>query len=130
MNSFTWHVKLVLDNDYELQEVTDCLTTHVMNKIYHDYEGNAYTDQKKARIFRLADFLKNFVIGYTDAEHESERYDAITAELILVAIGEVEWTKIAEEYIDGYYHKSPNEVAESEEFFEVMGFSNYDIDED
>ena len=130
MNNFSWHVKLVLDNDYELQEVTDCLTTHVMNKVYHDYEGKAYTDQKKARIFRLADFLKNFVIGYTDAEHESERYDAITAEIICGALQEVDFREIAEEYIDGYYNKTPAEVAESEEFFEVMGFGDYDVDED
>ena len=32
--------------------------------------------------------------------------------------------------IGDYHPKSAEAVAESEEYFEVMGFGNYDIDED
>lgn len=130
MNNLTWHCQLVLQNDEECLGVVDCLTTHVMNKVYHDYEGRPYTNQKNARIYILSEFLRNYVEEITDAGNEHGYYSPMTQETIVGALQEIDFRSIAEDLIGNYSTKSPAEIAENEEYFEVMGFSNYDIDED
>ena len=51
-------------------------------------------------------------------------------ELLLGALQEINFREIAETLIGDYSPKSPAEVAESEEYFNIRGFNNYDIDED
>lgn len=130
MNDMTWHCQLVLRNDEECAGVVDCFVTHVMNKIYHDYQGRPYTDQRKARIYILSEFLRNYAEETTDAGNEYGYYSPMTQELICGALQEIDFREIAETMIGDYTPKSPAEVAENEEYFEVMGFGNYDIDED
>lgn len=130
MNNMTYHCKLILDNDQECAGVIDCFVTHVMNKIYHDYQGRPYTDQRKARIYVLSEFIRNYVEEVVDAGNEYSFYRPMTCEIILGALQEIDFRSIAEDLIGDYSPKSPAEVAESEEYFEVMGFGNYDIDED
>lgn len=130
MNNLTWHCQLILQNDEECACVADCLTTHVMSKIYHDHNGDAYADQRRARIYILSEFLKNYIEETTDAGNEGNSYNQMTHEIIVGALQEVDFREIAEDLIGDYTPKSPAEVADNEEYFEVMGFGNYDIDED
>ena len=130
MNELTWHCELIFKNDEECECVADCLTTHVMNRTYHDYAGRPYTDQRKARIYILSEFLKNYVEEITDAGNEYSYYRPMTHELICGALQEIDFREIAENMIGDYSPKPAEAVAESEEYFEVMGFGNYDIDED
>lgn len=130
MNDMTFHCNLILQNDEECAGVVACLTTHVMNRTYHDYQGRAYSDQRKARIYVLAQFLRGYIEEVVDVDNEYSYYRPMTAELILGAIQEINFCEIAENLIGDYAPKSAEDVAESEEYFEVMGFSNYDIDED
>ena len=129
-NNMTFHCNLILQNDEECAGVVDCLTTHVMNHVYHDCHGNAYTDQRRVRTYVLSQFLRGYVEEVTDSENEYSFHRPMTVELILGAIQEVNFREIAENLIGDYSPKSPAEIAESEEYFEVMGFGNYDIDED
>ena len=130
MNNMTFHVKLILQNNEECAGVVDCLTTHVMNRIYHRYDGRAFEHQTGARIYVLSQFLRAYVEELTDAGNEYRGYNQMTAEIICGALQEVDFREIAEDLIGDYSPKSPAEVAESEEYFEIMGFGNYDIDED
>ena len=126
----TWHCELVFQNDEECACVADCLTVHVMNRIYHRYDGRAYEDQRKARIYILSEFLRNYVEEIIDAGNEHGYRDPMGNELICGALQEIDFREIAENLIGDYSPKSPAEVAENEEYFEVMGFGNYDINED
>ena len=130
MNNMTWHCELILQNDEECAGVIDCLRTHVMTRIYHDYAGRAYEDQRKARIYILSEFLRNYVEELTDAGNEYSFYRPMTQEIIVGALQEIDYREIAEDLIGDYSPKSPAEIAESEEYFQTMGFGNYDIDED
>lgn len=130
MNDLTFHCELVLKNDAECAGVCDCLTVHVMNRVYHDYNGNPYTDQRRARIYVLSEFLKNYVEELVDIGNEYNYRNQMGNELILGAVQEIDFREIAEDMIGGYSPKSPAEIAESEEYFNIMGFGNYDIDED
>lgn len=130
MNNLTWHCELVLQNDQECAGVVDCLTTHVMSRVYHDWRGEAYPNQRNARISVLSEFIKSYVEEITDAGNERNFYNPMTVEIICGALQEVDFREIAENLIGGYSPKSPAEVADNEEYFEIMGFSNYDIDED
>lgn len=130
MNNLTWHCELVIKNDEECAGVADCFITHVMNHGYHDYAGRPYTDQKRIRTYVLSQFLKTYVEELTDCENEYNFRNQMTNELICGALQEIDFREIAEDLIGDYSPKSPAEVAENEEFFNVMGFKNYDIDED
>ena len=130
MNNMTWHCKLLLDNDQDCASAVECLKSHVMNKIYHRYDGRAYEDQRGARTYVLAQFLRAYVEEQVDAGNEYRGYNQMTQELILGALQEIDFREIAEDLIGDYSPKSPEEVAEDEEFFNIMGFGNYDIDED
>ena len=130
MNDLTWHCELIFKNDEECACVADCFATHVMNRTYHDHNGNAYTDQRRVRTYVLSQFLRNYVEETTDADNEYRFRRPMENELILGALQEINFREIAENLIGDYSPKSPAEVAENEEYFEVMGFSNYDIDED
>ena len=129
-NNMTWHCQLVIQNDEECACVADCLTTHVMNKIYHDYQGRAYQDQRKVRIYKLSEFLRNYVEEITDAGNEYSFYRPMAQEIICGALQEVDWREIAENLIGDYSPKTAEDVADNEEYFNIMGFGNYDIDED
>ena len=129
-NNMTWHCELVLQNDEECAGVVDCLRTHVMSHVYHDHNGNAYTDQRKVRIYKLSEFLRNYVEEVVDAGNEYSYYRPMTTEIICGALQEVNFREIAENLIGDYSPKPAEEVAESEEYFQIMGFGNYDIDED
>ena len=130
MNNLTWHCQLILQNDEECACVCECLTTHVMSKVYHDYAGRPYSDQRKARIYILSEFLRNYVEETTDAGNERSYYNQMTAEIICGALQEIDFRSIAEDMIGDYSSKSPAEIADNEEYFNVMGFGNYDINED
>ena len=130
MNNMTWHCELILQNDEECAGVIDCLRTHVMTRIYHRYDGRAYEDQRKARIYVLSEFIRNYVEELTDAGNERSYYNPMTVEIIYGALQEIDFRQIAEDLIGDYSPKSPAEIAESEEYFQIMGFGNYDIDED
>ena len=130
MNNLTWHCQLILQNDCECSGVMDCLTPHVMTRIYHARNGQAFEDQNRVRIYVLAQFVRAYVEEITDAGNEYRGYNPMTKELILGALQEINFHEIAEDLIGDYLPKSPEETAESEEYFEIMGFGNYDIDED
>ena len=130
MNDLTWHCQLILQNDEECACVADCLTTHIMNKIYHDHHGNAYTDQRRVRTYVLSQFLKGYVEEVVDAGNEYSYYRPMTHEIIYGALQEIDFRQIAEDMIGDYSPKSAEEVADNEEYFQTMGFGNYDIDED
>lgn len=130
MNDLTWHCELILQNDEECACVADCLTTHVMNHVYHDHNGNAYTDQRRVRTYVLSQFIRNYVEETIDAGNESSYYSPMAHEIICGALQEIDFREIAENLIGNYSPKPAEEIAEREEYFETMGFSNYDIDED
>ncbi len=127
MNDITWHCQLILQNDEECAGVVECLTMHVMNRTYHDYAGRPYSDQRKARIYILSEFLKNYIEEITDAGNER---NPMIQEIICGALQEINFREIAEDMIGGYSPKTAEAVADNEEYFETMGFGNYDIDED
>ena len=129
-NNLTWHCQLILRNDEECAGVVDCLTTHVMNHVYHDRHGRAFENQRGARIYVLSQFIRCYVEEITDAGNEYRGYNQMTNELICGALQEIDFREIAEDLIGDYHQKSAEEVAESEEYFMIMGFGNYDIDED
>lgn len=129
MNDLTWHCELIFKNDAECECVADCLTTHVMHHVYHRYDGRAYEDQRRVRTYVLSQFLRNYVEEITDVGNEYSYYRPMTNELILGAIQEIDFREIAENMIGDYSPKPAEAVAESEEYFNIMGFSNYDIDE-
>lgn len=130
MNDLTWHCQLILQNDEECAGVADCLTTHVMNRIYHDIDGNAYSDQRRVRTYVLSQFLRAYIEETTDAGNEYRGYSPMTHEIILGALQEIDFREIAETMIGDYTPKPAEEVADNEEYFNIMGFGNYDIDED
>lgn len=130
MNNMTFHCKLILDNDQDCNCAVDCLTTHVMNHLYHDHNGDPLADQRRARVYVLSEFIRNYVEETTDAGNEYNRREPMACELICGAIQEIDFREIAEDLIRSYSPKSPEEIADSEEFFNIMGFGNYDIDED
>ena len=130
MNDLTWHCQLIFQNDEECACVADCLTVHVMNHVYHDTDGNAFTDQKRIRTYFLSQFLKNYVEEITDAGNESSFYRPMTWEIIVGALQEIDFRRIAEDMIGDYRPKSAEAVAENEEYFQTMGFGDYDIIED
>ena len=130
MNDLTWHCQLIFQNDEECNCVADCLTTHVMNHVYHDMDGNAFTDQKRIRTYFLSRFIRCYVEEITDAGNESSFYNPMTWEIICGALQEIDFREIAENMIGDYSPKTAEAVAENEEYFNVMGFNNYDIDED
>ena len=130
MNNVTWHCELILRNDEECSGVVDCLTTHVMSRVYHNYKGEAYSDQRGMRICVLAQFVRMYVEELTDSENENSFYNPMVRELICGALQEIDFREIAENLIGDYSPKSAEAVAEDEEFFNVMGFGNYDIDEE
>ena len=129
MNNLTWHCNLVLQNDPDCNCEIACIVTHVMHHVYHDRHGQPYSDQKRVRVYFLAQFVRAYVEEQVDAEDEN-RNNQMTSELICGALQEIDFREIAEDLISDYTPKSPAEVAEDEEFFEIMGFGNYDIDED
>lgn len=128
-NNMTWHCQLIIDNDENYYDDVQCLTTHVMNKIYHNRHGRAFEDQNRVRIYILAQYVRCYVEEITDAEGEN-RNDPMLQELLLGALQEIDFREIAENLIGDYSPKSPTEVAEYEEYFNIRGFANYDIDED
>ena len=81
------------------------------------------------RTYVLAQFLRNYTEEVVDAGNEYSYYRPMTHELITGALQEVNFMEIAEDLIGDYCPKSPAEIAESEEYFQIMGFGNY-IDED
>jgi hypothetical protein len=101
-----------------------------MNHVYHDHNGNAYTDQRRVRTYVLSQFLKNYVEEVVDVDNEHGYRDPMGNELVLGAIQEINFREIAENMIGDYSPKPAEAVAENEEYFNIMGFSNYDIDED
>ena len=129
-NNMTWHCQLILQNDEECAGVVDCLTSHVMTHVYHDRHGRAYEDQERVRIYILSQFLRAYIEEITDAGNEYFGRNPMNQELICGALQEIDFREIAEDLIGDYSQKSPAEVAESEEYFAIMGFGNYDIDED
>ena len=129
MNNLTWHCQLIIDNDPDCYDDVQCITTHVMTRIYHDRHGRAFEDQRKIRTYILAQFVRCYVEEITDAEGERFR-NPMARELICGALQEVNFKEIAENLIGDYSPKSPAEVAEREEYFNIRGFSNFDIDED
>ena len=130
MNDMTWHCELVIKNDPDCSDDVECLTTHVMNKIYHDYQGRPYSDQRRVRTYVLSQFVRNYVEEQLDIENEHGYYNQMTAEIILGALQEISFREIAEDLIGDYSPKPAEEVAEREEYFNIRGFGNYDIDED
>lgn len=128
-NNMTWHCELVIKNDQDYNCEVDCLTTHVMNHVYHDHNGNA-SDQRRVRIYKLSEFLRNYVEEQVDAGNEHGYYDPMAHEIICGALQEIDFREIAENMIGDYTPKTAEAVAENEEYFNIMGFSNYDIDED
>ena len=130
MNNITWHCQLILDNDPDCNDDVQCLTTHVMTHVYHNCHGQPYSDQRRARIYVLSQFLRCYIEEQVDAENEHGFYSPMAEELLLGALQEVNFREIAENLIGDYSPKSAEEVAEDEEFFNIMGFGNYDIDED
>ena len=120
----------MLKNDEECAGVVDCFITHVMTHVYHDYQGRPYSDQRKARIYVLSEFIRNYIEEITDAGNEYKGYNPMTLELITGALQEIDFRSIAEDLIGDYSPKSPAEIADNEEYFAIMGFANYDIDED
>ncbi|MEE3391866.1 MAG: hypothetical protein VZR28_11920 [Candidatus Cryptobacteroides sp.] len=130
MNDLTWHCQLVLQNDEECAGVCDCFVTHVMNRTYHDMDGNAYTDQRRVRTYVLSQFLRNYVEETTDAGNEYNRRDPMACELLCGALQAIDFRQIAEDMIGDYSPKPAEAIAENEEYFNIMGFGNYDIDED
>ena len=129
-NNMTYHVKLVLDNDPDVNDDVQCITSHVMARIYHDHNGQPYSDQKRARIYVLSEFLRNYIEEITDAGNEYSFHRPMTQEIICGAIQEISFREIAEDLIGDYSPKTAEEMAEREEFFTIRGFGNYDIDED
>ena len=130
MSNMTWHCQLILQNDPDCNGDVDCITTHVMTKVYHDFRGHAYQDQRRARIYVLSQFLRAYVEEITDAGNEYKGYNQMTAEIICGALQEIDFREIAEDLIGDYSPKPAEEVAEREEYFNIRGFGNYDIDED
>ena len=130
MNNLTWHCELIFKNDEECACVADCFTTHVMNRTYHRYDGRAYEDQRQARIYILSEFLRGYIEETTDAGNEHGYYSSMAQEIICGALQEINFREIAENMIGDYSPKTAEAVAENEEYFNVMGFNNYDIDED
>ena len=130
MNNMTWHCQLIIDNDQDCNCEIACIVTHVMNHVYHDCHGQPYSDQRRARIYILAQFIRAYVEELTDAGNEHGDHSPMARELICGALQEIDFREIAENLIGDYSPKSAEEVAEDEEFFNVMGFANYDIDED
>ena len=130
MNDMTFHAKLILDNDQDCACEVECLTSHVMNKIYHDCHGQAFEDQNRVRIYILSQFIRAYVEEKVDAGNEYRGYNPMTQELILGAIQQIDFREIAEDLISDYTPKPAEAVAEDEEFFNIMGFGNYDIDEE
>ena len=130
MNNITWHCELVLNNDPDYNDDVQCLTSHVMNKIYHDRHGRAYEDQTRVRIYILSQFLRAYIEEITDAGNEHGDHNPMVQELLLGALQEINFRQIAEDLIGDYSPKSPETVAEYEEYFNIRGFGNYDIDED
>ena len=128
-NDMTFHCQVILDNDPNYADAVECLTTHVMHHVYHDWKGRPYSDQRRARICILAEFIRKYVEEITDAGNEY-RGNPMTCELIYGAIQEISFREIAENLISDYSPRSPAEVAEYEEYFAIRGFNNYDIDED
>ena len=126
----TFHCQLIIDNDQECAGVIDCLTTHVMHHVYHDRHGRAYEDQRRVRVYILSQFVRAYVEELVDAGNEYKGYNPMTQELICGALQEINFHEIAEVLINSYSPKPDEEVAESEEYFQIMGFGNYDIDED
>ena len=129
MNNITWHCQLIIQNDPDCNDDVECITTHVMTRIYHDRHGRAFEDQRRVRIYFLAQYLRGYVEELVDAEGES-RNNPMLQELLLGAIQEIDFREIAEDLIIDYVPKSAEEVAEREEYFNIRGFANYDIDED
>ena len=129
MNNMTWHCGLIIQNNEDCNDDVQCLTAHVMNHVYHDYQGRPYSDQKRARVYVLSRFLRSYVGEITDAEAE-HRFNPMAQELICGAIQEIDFREIAENLIGDYSPKSPATIAEYEEYFNIKGFGNYDIDED
>ena len=130
MNDLTWHCELVLQNDQDCACAVECFTTHVMNRIYHDTDGNAFTDQRRIRTYFLSQFLKNYVEEITDAGNESSFYRPMTWEIIVGALQEIDFRQIAEDMIGDYRPKSAEAVADNEAYFETMGFGDFDIIEE
>ena len=126
----TWHCELMLNNDRDYCDELQCIVTHVMSHIYHDHKGEAYADQRKARIYVLSEFIRAYVEEITDAGNEHGFNNPMTLELITGAIQEINFREIAETLIGDYTPKSPAEVAEREEYFCIRGFGNFDINED
>ena len=130
MNNLTWHCKLILDNDPDCASAVQCLTTHVMMRVYHRFDGRAYSNQTPIRICVLAQFVRMYVEELTDSENENSFYNPMVRELICGALQEINFREIAEDLIGDYSPKSPETVAEDEEYFNIMGFGNYDVNED
>ena len=129
-NNLTWHCEIILRNDEECNGVMDCFTNHVMNHVYHNFRGEAYKDQTPIRVCVLAQFVRTYVEEITDSENENSFNNPMICELICGALQEIDFRQIAENLIGDYSPKSPAEVAEYEEYFNIRGFGNYDIDED
>ena len=130
MNDMTWHCWVIIQNDPDINDDVQCLTTHVMTRIYHDRHGKAYEDQNRVRVYILSQFVRTYVEEITDSENENSFNNPMICELICGALQEIDFRQIAENLIGDYSPKSPAEVAEYEEYFNIRGFGNYDIDED
>ena len=129
-NNMTWHCELIIQNDPDCNDDVQCLTSHVMNHVYHDRHGRAFEDQNRVRIYILAQFIRAYIEELIDAGNEHGDHNQMVQELLLGALQEISFREIAEDMIGDYSPKSPEEVAEREEYFNIRGFGNYDIDED
>ena len=129
-NNMTWHCQIILKNDPDCASAVECITTHVMTRVYHDRHGRAFEDQNRIRVYILSQFIRAYVEEQVDAGNEYRGYNQMTNELICGALQEINFREIAEDLIGDYSPKSPEAVAEDEEFFEIMGFGNYDIAEE
>lgn len=104
-NYETWSVALVIDNDQR----TYSESREIVRDAIQNGEPSEYWTEEDRKRFRVADALKDWVersLEISTEPTEAEPMSFLVSQLVSAALSDVNWTEIAENYIEEVQNES------------------------
>jgi hypothetical protein len=98
-NYETWSVGLIVDNDPN----TYAESRAVVRDAIDNGEPSEFWTEEERRRYRVADALKSWVEENLEASYamsDARPFSYLVAQLVRAALDDVEWTEIADNYIE------------------------------
>lgn len=100
-NYETWSVALIIDNDESTQRFALELTRIAVE----EGEPSEYWTEEQRRRYRTADMLKDWIEEQLETMRqpsETHPLSYLWSQLVIGALGEVDWHEIADHYLDSF----------------------------